>query len=102
MRYIVQVFLPLYDNGGRRFHADAYIPLRQELTARFGGLTAYSRAPAEGLWQREGAVAFDDIIVFEVMTNDLDRIWWSQFRRRIEKEFRQDEIVVRAQQCELL
>jgi hypothetical protein len=36
------------------------------------------------------------------MTNDLDRNWWSEFRRRIEYEFRQEEIVLRAQQCELL
>jgi hypothetical protein len=28
-----------------------YNSLRKRLTAKFGGLTAFSRAPAEGLWK---------------------------------------------------
>jgi hypothetical protein len=74
--HLVQLLLPLYDNAGRAFPASQYTVVRDELTARFGGLTAYTRAPAQGLWQNEGgAPKRDDIVVYEVMTDTLDRKW---------------------------
>ena len=63
--YIVQILLPLYDNAGNRFEAPVYSTVRTQLTEVFGGLTAYSRAPAEGLWENNGDVKRDDILVFE-------------------------------------
>jgi hypothetical protein len=100
--YLIQILLPLYDNAGHRFDAEAYAAVRAELTERYGGLTAYSRAPAEGLWESKGDVKRDDIIVFEVMTAELDEAWWTQYRKALEARFRQDAIVVRAQTCKLL
>ena len=63
----------------------------------FGGLTAYTRAPAEGVWESGTTVRRDDIIVVEVMVDSLDRVWWSAYRGDLERLFRQDQIVVRAQ-----
>jgi hypothetical protein len=40
----------------------------------------------------------DDIIVFEVLIEDLDRNWWSDYRKTLEAEFAQDEIMIRASQ----
>jgi hypothetical protein len=95
--------LPLYDNAGRAFPAERYTAVREELTNRFGGLTAYSRAPAQGLWQDiDGPPTRDDIIVYEVMTDTLDREWWANFRRALEKRFAQDELVIRSQHVERL
>ncbi len=94
--HLVEIFLPLADNKGHPFAPELYQKLRQELTDRFGGLTAFSRAPAEGC-DREGAkVRRDDIVVFEVMTEYLDRAWWDAYRRGLENSFRQDEILIRA------
>jgi hypothetical protein len=77
--------------------------MRDELTAKFGGLTAYSRAPAEGLWAAgDGPPARDDIVVYEVMVEELDRQWWKQLRVDLERRFEQDEIVIRAEQIERL
>jgi hypothetical protein len=45
---LVQVLLPVYDNAGARFSSDHYDEVRAKLTGVFGGLTAYTRAPAEG------------------------------------------------------
>jgi hypothetical protein len=39
----------------------------------------------------------DDLVVCEVLTNDLDRDWWSDYRKTLEYLFRQKEIVARAQ-----
>jgi hypothetical protein len=40
--------------------------------------------------------------VFEVMTNMLDASWLGSYRLHLEREFRQDEIVVRASSITLL
>ena len=101
--HLIQLLLPLYDNAGRPFPASHYAAVREALTDRFGGLTAYSRAPAQGLWQEsDGPPKRDDIIVYEVMTDTLDRDWWATFRRALEKRFAQDELVIRSQRVERL
>ena len=97
--YLVQLLLPVYDNTGRAFPASHYTQVRDELTQRFGGLAAYTRAPAEGLWSEDGGqAARDDIVVYEVMVEQLERSWWSDFRAELERRFAQQELVVRAQQ----
>lgn len=101
--HLVEIFLPLSDNEGRPFAPDGFAEVRRELTERFGGLTAFSRAPALGLWkQDDNKTARDDIVVLEVMAKDLDRAWWSAYRAALERRFRQDVIVVRASAVELI
>jgi hypothetical protein len=41
-------------------------------------------------------------MVMEVMMEELDRVWWKQFRDELEQRFRQDQIIVRAQTIELM
>jgi hypothetical protein len=95
--YLVQILLPLYDNHGRAFEAREYAALRTGLAERFGGVTAYTRAPAWGEWKDDaGGTARDDIVIFEVMTPHLDHRWWAEFRRDLERRFRQERVVVRA------
>jgi len=93
---------PIFDNSGRRFPPGHYARVRSVLTARFGGLTAYSRAPAEGVWDGGDAVKREDIVVIEVMVDELERSWWQDYRLQLETLFRQDRIVVRAQIYEAL
>jgi len=103
MAHLVQLLLPLYDNAGNAFPGAHYTKVRDELTERFGGLTTYSRAPAQGLWQEAGGPPKrDDIIVYEVMTHALDRGWWAGYRVTLEQRFAQDELVIRSQEVERL
>lgn len=95
----VEIFLPLADNEGRRFPRDAYRGVREQLVARFGGVTAFTRAPAEGVVVDGDDAVRDDIVIYEVMTDALDRAWWRGFRAALERDFRQDEILVRATEC---
>jgi hypothetical protein len=95
--YLVQILLPLYDNHGHAFDAGEYVQLRSELADRFRGVTAYTRAPARGVWKDDsGETTRDDIVIFEVMTAELDQQWWTAFRKHLELRFRQDNVIVRA------
>ena len=101
--HLVQILLPMHDNARKEFPREEYRRVRQELTERFGGLTVYTRAPAEGLWKaNENHMSLDDIVIFEVMAEELDAAWWREYRHELESRFRQDVIVVRAQQTQVL
>lgn len=101
--HLVQLLLPLYDPAGARFPHAQYEAVRAELTKRFGGVTAYLRAPAEGLWQEpDGGVERDDVVIHEVMVDELDRGWWAAYRERLRVSFAQEALVVRASSIELL
>ena len=102
-RYLIQILLPVHDNDGEYFAREAYGRVREELAGRFGGLTAFTRAPAEGLWTDEAAQTVrDEIVVFEVMASELDEAWWGEYRKRLEARFRQAIVVIRAQEIRLL
>ena len=101
--HIIEILLPLYDNKGERFGSAPFIQVREELIAHFGGLTAFTRAPAEGTWEpKAGERSRDDIVIFEVMADWLDRGWWRTYRLTLEERFQQDVIIVRAREVELL
>jgi hypothetical protein len=100
--HLVELLLPLNDNGGRPFGPEKYAAVREHLIERFGGVTAFTRSPAQGTTIDSGKTVHDEIVVFEVMTETLDASWWSRYRRQLEQEFRQDQIVVRASAVTLL
>ena len=102
LSYLVQILLPLKDNQGRKFPDSFFSEIQDVLTQRFGGVTAYSRAPAQGIWARGTRKVHDDIVVIEVMTPTPDASWWRGFRRLLEKTLRQDRVVIRAQNMKLL
>ena len=44
----------------------------------------------------------DEIVIFEVMADQLDRQWWRQYRTELEQRFSQAELVIRASLSERL
>ena len=100
--YAVQILLPVRDNDGRPFGPHPFEDVAFKLSKLFGGITAYSRAPAKGRWVTSGKVQHDDVVVIEVMLEELDRQWWRSFREELETTFRQTRVIVRAQPIELL
>lgn len=100
--HVVQLLLPLADNQGRPFPESLLRELREELVARFGGMTAYGRAPAQGVWAHDGSRQKDDIVVVEVMVETLDPDWWHSFRQRVERLLAQERVIVRAFAIETL
>lgn len=102
MPYLIQLLLP------RNVHQTAvpserFEQVRDELTKEFGGVTVYSQMPAEGLWKAaEGDVQRDEMVLFEVMTETIQKDWWRSYRHTLEQRFEQDEVVIRAHQIERL
>lgn len=101
--HVIEIFLPLKRNDGSDQPRELFAELRRELVERFGGLTAFSRTPAEGLWESEdGDLDRDQIVIFEVMADQLDGVWWRSFRERLEEQFQQEEVMIRASAVERL
>ena len=101
--HLIELFLPTFDNAGKPFPKAEFDRVRHELTTRFGGVTAFLRSPAIGLWaDNSGDVRRDDLAIFEVMADSLDRDWWRNYRKQLEQRFRQEEIVMRASAFERL
>jgi hypothetical protein len=95
--WLVQILLPVADNAGVRFPDDAWTALRATLFEKFGGLTAYSRAPAHGVWASpSGKRESDDVFIVEVMCEELDETWWRSLQAQLEALLRQQQVVVRA------
>ena len=95
--YLIQLLLPVRNREGVPYPRATYDQLARELTAHFGGLTAYTRSPAARLWAEEsGRTVRDDVVAYEVMVDELDEAWWQALRRRLEAELVQEELVVRA------
>jgi hypothetical protein len=100
---LVQILLPLYDNESRLFPKSDYETMATALTERFGGLTAYTRSPAEGHWKKGSRpTSRDEIVVMEIMCDSLDRAWWRSYREQLETIFRQEAVIVRAQEIEVI
>jgi len=99
---LVELFLPIDRGDGTEVAVDDLVRILVELTNRFGGATAFTRAPAAGLWQQGRSIEHDRIVIMEVMIESLDREWWAQYRRSLELEFRQERILIRATKCTVL
>jgi hypothetical protein len=101
--YLVQILLPVQDARGERYSKSLYNDLARDLTTRFGGLTAYTQAPATGYWEEgPGRTLKEPVVIYEVMVDDIERTWWAALRERLEIEFSQEELVVRAQEVHKL
>jgi hypothetical protein len=94
---LVQLFLPLYTPDGSSVSSTALAKVRLELTERFGGVTCFVAAPAQGRWEdAKGHVRNDELVLFEVMTGVLDTAWWRQYREDLQQRFHQELVLVRS------
>lgn len=101
--HLVHILLPLNDNRGRALPKKLFRAVADELTEKFGGLTAHTRAPAEGRWKEDSAEPErDEIVIYEVMTEELDGAWWAKYREQLETRFKQEKVIVRAQEVKVL
>ena len=103
MRHLVQVLLPMQRQDGPKVEAEEFARVRVELTEHFGGVTAYTRSPATGLWKTpDDEIERDQVIMVEVVVDEFDRGWWQHYREELAARFGQEEIHARALAIELI
>jgi hypothetical protein len=96
-QHLLQILLPITARDGTPLPSEMFARVRVELTEKFGGVTAYSRSPATGLWKREDeAIERDQVIMIEVVVDSFDREWWIAYREQLEQRFGQEEVHARA------
>lgn len=100
--HLIQILLPTHNHQGRPYAQDLFNEVRTDLANHFGGVTAYLRAPAVGLWEDGGELINEEIVIFEVMVDRLEREFWRLYRLELQHTFEQDVIVVRAQKIDML
>ena len=97
--YLIQILLPTTDPSAS---GPVLAALNRALANKFGGVTAYTQAPAKGNWITGSMEERDDITIIEAMADNLDRAWWKLLRKRLERDLKQKEIVIRCQPMEKL
>ncbi len=91
---MIQLLLPLYDEMGRPFPKRFFTAIDKTLIKEFGDVTAYVRSPAVGSWKEEGVVVKDNMIVYEVMVSKIDRSFWDKYKKQLQDQFKQKELVI--------
>lgn len=100
---LIQMLLPTRSSEGPAFSDELILQTREELLDRFGGLTAYVRAPAAGVWTSpRGEVDADSVVLIEVLSDVFDRTWWRAYADTLKQRFKQESIHIRASDVELL
>lgn len=90
-----ELFLPARDGHDQPIDAARLAPLRQELMARFGGLTD-TQHRNEGRWRLGPIEIQDEIFIWRVLAEDsvAHEDFMRELRARLEREFAQDEILI--------
>ena len=101
--HLVEIFLPLNTNDGAPQPAELFRRVREQLAEQFGGVTAFTRNPAKGISLLEDNERSEDyIIVYEVMVEAVDRLWWQRYKCDLEEHFHQEEILIRVTALSLI
>ena len=99
---LIQVLLPA-SAGRPGAPGEELAATTRELAEMFGGITAYLRSPAKGLWTSpDGKTEHDDVVMVEVVAEQFDRTWWRAYRTTLAARFDQESIHVRAFAVEML
>ena len=101
--FLIQMLLPTKAAGGAAISDEVLGQTRDELVAQFGGLTAYGRSPAAGVWTSpEGRVEQDNVVMIEVLADTFDAPWWRDYAAKLKRRFEQDSIHIRATEVQVL
>ncbi len=102
--YLIEILLPLADNEHQAFKSEYFEEVQQHLTEKFGGLTAFTRTPAEGLWKQDkgSKTHRDDIIIFEVLAPTFKKGWWHDYKEKLKTTFQQKEIIIKVMKMVLV
>ena len=100
-----EIYLPLKYNDGQEIEPEKLKQIRQQLIAVFGAVTVSSlAAPFEGTWRYAGVEFIDDIIKFEIITEQDLRanLFFKSFKNQLKRTLRQFDILITVQEIETI
>jgi mRNA-degrading endonuclease YafQ of YafQ-DinJ toxin-antitoxin module len=102
--YLIELLLPLTNNKDKPFKTKYFEQVQHHLTEKFGGLTAFTRNPAEGVWKQDKSSkpTEDEIIIFEVLTPRFSKKWWQDYKEELKTTFQQKDIIIKVMKIELV
>src|SRR5690606_36493929 len=100
---LIQIFIPQTPNQSQH-DMKKYSDIRNRLIEKVGGLTEYEKAPVSGFWEKNATepVVCDQMIIYDVQCEEVDIAWWTEHRLYLEKIFKHDQILIRAQKIQIL
>lgn len=99
----IEIFIPVFDEKGKPFPEKFYRKIKKKLTDDFGGMTAYTQMPADGIWKDEKEKEVkDQIVVYEVMASKIDKAYWKAYKTKLSVLFKQNDLVIRQSDTGLL
>ncbi|HEX6043619.1 MAG TPA: hypothetical protein VFZ22_03965 [Pyrinomonadaceae bacterium] len=100
-----EIYLPLKYNDGQEIEPEKLKQIRQQLIAVFGAITVSSlTAPFQGTWRYGGVEFVDDIIRFEIITEQDFRanVFFKSFKNQLKRTLRQFDILITVQEIETI
>jgi len=100
-----EIYLPLKYNDGTDVEPEKLKQIREQLIAVFGAITVSSlAAPFQGTWRYGGVEFIDDIIRFEIITEEDFRsnLFFKRFKQQLKRTLRQFEILITVQTIETI
>jgi hypothetical protein len=96
------IFVPLFDNEGTPYGGDLLAKFKQRLVEKFGGLTD-TKHKNEGRWKIGGIEQRDEIVIWRVLSAGEDAgPFMKDFKKQMERELRQDKILIICRQVMVL
>jgi inorganic pyrophosphatase len=100
---LIQLFLPVVDRDGRPFPKKFFDQVKKKLAEKFDGLSVYTNSVADGYWKNDtNSIEKDQLLVYEVMANKIDLNYWAKLKASLEKQFKQELVVVRCLSMNLI
>jgi hypothetical protein len=100
--YLIQILLPLRDSRNELFEQRLFDDVRTDLARHFGRVHAYIRPHLSEAWRGSQELIADDVVIFELMTDRLEREFWRLYRRELQDVFQQESLIMRALRIDLL
>lgn len=90
-----EILLPLKDNAGRAFARERFDETREDVVARFGGVTVFPQ-PAQGVWVDSGKRYEEESIrlVVDVTDDAASRRFFENYKQVLNDRFRQEDVYV--------
>ena len=85
--HLFQILLPRADNTGRPFDRDDFDRVKEELASLFNGSQLIFRALRKVCGERGPSSDADQIVIFEVISDEVDLPDWRNRRTELERRF---------------